>query len=70
MESGLARLGIRLREEEWALLGKAIERYGRFNYVALVRELSGVPQNEFADSSILKFAKFVEENDISREALK
>lgn len=35
----------------------------------LVRELSGIPQNEFADSAVLKFAKIVESNDISQEDL-
>jgi hypothetical protein len=72
MDSGLARLGIKLRNDEWRLLGAAIESKAdrdRFEYSVLVRELSGVPQNEFADAAILKFAKLAEKNDWSREAI-
>ena len=70
MESGLARLGIKLRPREWEMLAEAIQTdRDQYDYSVLVRELSGIPQNKFADTAVLKFAKIVEANDFSREDL-
>lgn len=71
-EQCFAKLGIRLRAKELALLTNALDHrgIGQIAYRPLLRELSGIPQAQFVPPLALKLAKAAEHRDLSLEQLK
>lgn len=68
-ESALNRMGIRLKEGESRLLNSVLDQrsVGLLSYRRLVRELQGVPQQQFMAKGIMKMAQTAETKDYTEQ---
>lgn len=66
-ETAMTRLGIQLRKGELQLLRKLLDKNNLscLSYIPLVRQLQGVPQQDFMNKGINKLAQVAESRDLT-----